>query len=109
MEARARVGNVCLWFVECPNSPQVDKAREQEQLRTPAPSADVSGDFFAAPTGACPLFRLLGVEDGPALFDRLARRAILTRPFADNPRWLRIGLPADTIAADRLEAALRDG
>ena len=60
-------------------------------------------------TGACPLFRLLEVQDGPALFDRLARRAILTRPFADNPCWLRIGLPADTIAADRLEAALRDG
>lgn len=61
------------------------------------------------PTGACPLFRLLEVQDGPALFDRLARRAILTRPFAENPRWLRIGLPADAAAADRLEAALRDG
>ena len=60
-------------------------------------------------TGACPLFRLLEVEDGPTLFDRLARRAILTRPFAENPRWLRIGLPTDEAAADRLEAALRDG
>ena len=49
------------------------------------------------------------VLDAPALFDRLAPRAILTRPFTDQPRWLRIGLPADPAACDRLEAALRHG
>ncbi|WP_022681650.1 threonine-phosphate decarboxylase [Sphingobium bisphenolivorans] len=63
---------------------------------------------FAA-RGNCPLFRLLEVEDGHALFDRLARRAILTRPFADHPRWLRIGLPGDEAAWSRLESALADG
>ena len=62
-----------------------------------------------AATGACPLFRLIRVEDGHALFDRLARRSILTRPFADHPGWLRIGLPVDEAAAERLEEALRDG
>lgn len=61
------------------------------------------------PTGACPLFRLIAVDDARALFERLARRAILTRPFADQPRWLRIGLPADAAALTRLEAALADG
>jgi cobalamin biosynthetic protein CobC len=61
------------------------------------------------PTGDCPLFRLIEVDEAHALFERLARRAILTRPFADQPRWLRIGLPADAAARARLEAALTDG
>ncbi len=61
------------------------------------------------PIGACPLFRLIETDDAHALFERLARRAILTRPFADQPRWLRIGLPADVAARARLEAALTDG
>lgn len=61
------------------------------------------------PVGACPLFRLIEVDDAHALFERLARRAILTRPFADQPRWLRLGLPADAAALARLEAALGDG
>lgn len=56
--------------------------------------------------GACPLFRLIEADDARALFERLARRAILTRPFADQPRWLRLGLPADAGALARLDAAL---
>ncbi|MEN3748182.1 aminotransferase class I/II-fold pyridoxal phosphate-dependent enzyme [Sphingomonas sp. HF-S3] len=60
-------------------------------------------------TGGSPLFRLIEVDDGIALFERLARHAILTRPFAEQPRWLRIGLPADGAALDRLDAALADG
>jgi cobalamin biosynthetic protein CobC len=58
--------------------------------------------------GACPLFRLIEVPDAMALFERLAGQAILTRPFADQPRWLRIGLPAGDGLA-RLEKALADG
>jgi len=59
--------------------------------------------------GACPLFRLIEADDGRALFQRLARRAILTRPFANQPRWLRLGLPADAAALARLDAALGRG
>jgi cobalamin biosynthetic protein CobC len=59
--------------------------------------------------GGCPLFRLVETDDATALFERLARRGILTRPFAYAPRWLRIGLPQDDAAMDRLDAALRDG
>lgn len=59
--------------------------------------------------GSCPLFRLIETDDAAALFVRLARRAILTRPFAEQSRWLRIGLPADAAALGRLEAALADG
>ena len=61
------------------------------------------------PVGDCPLFRLIEVDDAQALFEQLAQRAILTRPFADQPRWLRIGLPADADVSARLEAALADG
>lgn len=61
------------------------------------------------PTGNCPLFRLIETDNAHALFERLARRAILTRPFAEQSRWLRIGLPADADACARLEAALADG
>ena len=61
------------------------------------------------PTGACPLFRLIEDDGAHALFERLARRAILTRPFADQPKWLRLGLPADAHALARLESALTDG
>lgn len=59
--------------------------------------------------GDCPLLRLLVTDRATELFERLARRAILTRPFADNPRWLRLGLPGSGEAPSRLEAALRDG
>ena len=58
--------------------------------------------------GACPLFRLIETADATALFERLARHAILTRPFDYDPRWLRLGLPADREALDRLDAALAD-
>ncbi|HJS11562.1 MAG TPA: threonine-phosphate decarboxylase, partial [Sphingopyxis sp.] len=61
------------------------------------------------PIGACPLFRLIEADDAHALFERLAQRAILTRPFAGQPHWLRIGLPAGRPALARLEAALADG
>lgn len=59
------------------------------------------------PIGACPLYRLVETDDARALFERLAEHAILTRPFADNPRWLRIGLPSNDAMRARLEQALR--
>jgi cobalamin biosynthetic protein CobC len=43
------------------------------------------------------------------LLERLARHAILTRPFDYDPRWLRLGLPSNREALDRLDAALADG
>ncbi|MDE1917465.1 MAG: pyridoxal phosphate-dependent class II aminotransferase [Sphingomonadales bacterium] len=61
------------------------------------------------PVGACPLFRLIETADAATLFERLAAHAILTRPFDYNPHWLRLGLPADRAALDRLDKALADG
>ncbi|HEY0623606.1 threonine-phosphate decarboxylase [Sphingomonas sp.] len=59
-------------------------------------------------TGACPLFRLIETDDAHRLFECLARRSILTRPFDYDRRWLRIGLPRDADALARLGAALAD-
>jgi len=61
------------------------------------------------PVGECPLFRLVAVRDGAALFDRLARQGILTRPFDYAPTWLRLGLPGSEAALARLDRALADG
>ena len=62
-----------------------------------------------APIGDCPLFRLVESDRAPALFERLARAGILTRPFAEDAQRLRFGLPGGAAAWDRLAAALADG
>jgi cobalamin biosynthetic protein CobC len=54
--------------------------------------------------GRAPLFRL--IEGDADLFERLAAHAILTRPFADRPDRLRVGLPRDAAASARLAQAL---
>ena len=62
-----------------------------------------------APQGGSPLFRLVRAENAGALFDRLARHRILTRPFGDRPDWLRFGVPADEAQMQRVARALGDG
>lgn len=61
------------------------------------------------PFGACPLFRLVHNERAAALFEALARDHILTRPFTDQPRALRFGLPAGPADLARLDGALARG
>lgn len=61
------------------------------------------------PGGRCPLFRLIETNNAANLFEHLARRSILTRPFDYNSRWLRIGLPGSEEALMRLDDALADG
>ena len=58
------------------------------------------------PEGESPLFRLVRTPDAPALFERLARQGILTRPFDHAPDSLRFGLPGDDDALERLDRAL---
>ncbi len=81
--------------------------------KTLAASADRLDALLRAtglePQGDCPLFRLVDHDTAPALFDRLATAGILTRPFDDDPRWLRIGLPGDEPAWTRLAEALHHG
>jgi cobalamin biosynthetic protein CobC len=85
-------------------------AQTRSRLRTDAASLDaVLEQAGHRPIGHCPLFRLIETGEAPTLFERLARAAILTRPFAEQPRWLRIGLPADRATLLRLEQALGHG
>lgn len=60
-------------------------------------------------SGDSSLFRLVTSPDAPAVFERLARAGILTRPFSDRADWLRFGLPGDEAGFARLERALADG
>lgn len=69
----------------------------------------VLGHHGFDPQGASPLFRLVRSAKVPALFERLARAGILTRPFDYAPDWLRIGLPGDAVALARLDRALARG
>ena len=39
------------------------------------------------------LFRLAATPDAARRFTDLAQRGVLTRPFPDQPTWLRFGLP----------------
>lgn len=61
------------------------------------------------PIGICPHFRLIASDGASALFTRLARHGILTRPFDYAPRWLRLGVPGTEGDLARLERALADG
>ena len=61
------------------------------------------------PSGDCALFRLIDHPDAQALFTMLGRQQILTRPFAENPRWLRFGLPYGEAELGRLDGALSRG
>ena len=57
--------------------------------------------------GGTACFSLIETENAAALFTHLAQRAILTRPFADHPHRLRIGLPANAAELARLAIALQ--
>lgn len=79
------------------------------RTRLPQLAAELDALLRAAghqPQGATPLFRTIDCADAGQLFRRLARHHILSRPFAGQPRRLRIGLAADAAARARLAAAL---
>ncbi len=56
--------------------------------------------------GGTDLFRLAARDGAGALFETLGRAGIYVRPFPENPRWLRFGLPGDEAAWGRLARAL---
>lgn len=56
--------------------------------------------------GGTDLYRLADGPDAAALYEKLGRAGILTRPFAYNDRWLRFGLPGNEGGWARLAAAL---
>lgn len=56
--------------------------------------------------GGTTLFRLIDCGDGTALFEKLARAGIWSRPFLNLPACVRLGLPPDDAAFARLAQAL---
>jgi cobalamin biosynthetic protein CobC len=56
--------------------------------------------------GGTLLFRLTASDDAGRRFEALCARGVLTRPFADQPDWLRFGLPHPSMWR-RVEDALR--
>ena len=56
--------------------------------------------------GGTPLFRLVRTPAANELFDRLGGAGIYVRRFAEQPTWLRFGLPASEPQWERLAAAL---
>ena len=65
-------------------------------------------DVGLAIEGGTALFTLVRLGKAGALFEALARRHILTRPFAERGDWLRFGNPAGEAEAARLAEALRE-
>jgi cobalamin biosynthetic protein CobC len=55
--------------------------------------------------GGTTLFRLARTPSAAELFDRLGHAGIFVRRFAEQPTWLRFGLPGDETAWGRLAAA----
>ena len=56
--------------------------------------------------GKTSLFRLVRTPAASDLFHHLGRAGILVRRFAEQPTWLRFGLPTGDDAWGRLRAAL---
>jgi cobalamin biosynthetic protein CobC len=56
--------------------------------------------------GGTPLYRLTASPEADSLFTRLGRAGILVRRFAEQPAWLRWGLPGDENEWQRLADAL---
>ena len=56
--------------------------------------------------GGTSLFRLVRTPAAAELFDHLGRAGIFVRRFAEEPEWLRFGLPGAAAAWQRLAEAL---
>lgn len=102
------VAAIAIGTAACRDGEWIAAMRAQLQREAAEMDAMLRAAGFT-PRGACPLFRLIVCDDAMALFERLARRAILARPFDYAPHWLRLGLPGSAAVSARLQAALCDG
>jgi cobalamin biosynthesis protein CobC len=83
------------------------RQRTLDRLAADAKRLDrlLTGAGFAI-IGGTSLYRLTQSPDTGELFNRLGRAGILVRRFAEEPSWLRWGLPGDDNAWQRLANAL---
>ncbi len=65
-------------------------------------------DSELATVGGTPLFQLISHPNAASLFNHLAQAGILVRPFAEQPEWLRFGIPGTDADFDRLSVALNN-
>jgi len=82
---------------------------EQTKTRLAAAAARLNAMLTGAGLdiiGGTSLFRLARTAAAGELFDRLGRSGIWVRGFADQPHWLRFGLPGDENGWQRLQSAL---
>lgn len=84
------------------------RAQQARITETGALLDEVLRDARLPVVGSAPLFRLIACTHATKLFETLARHAILTRPFADQPDRLRIGLPRGAAGLVRLATALEE-
>jgi cobalamin biosynthetic protein CobC len=66
----------------------------------------INAGLERAGAGGTVLFRLVRTPAAGELFERLGRAGIFVRRFAEQPTWLRFGLPGDETQCQRLAAAL---
>jgi cobalamin biosynthetic protein CobC len=79
----------------------------REKLRAAATRLDALLSSAALEViGGTLLFRLVRTDFVADLFDRLGRAGIYVRRFAEQPKWLRFGLPCNKGAWERLATAL---
>lgn len=74
-----------------------DAWRSSSQAWLAAQAQAVDAALLAAgleTVGGCDLFRWVATPDAQGLFSRLCEQGVLTRPFADRPDRLRVGLPS---------------
>jgi len=98
-------GALALGVAAYADAPWIAATRRALMERAAALDAVLHAHGFE-PIGTCPQFRLIDCH-ADAVFERLARHGILTRPFDYNPRWLRLGVPAKDL--ERLDQALAHG
>ncbi|HTW35291.1 MAG TPA: threonine-phosphate decarboxylase CobD [Rhizomicrobium sp.] len=75
--------------------------------RAMMPLLDLLTRYGLSHAGGTMLFSLVAHARAPSLFTELCEAGIYVRRFAQNPRWLRFGLPRDDAELRRIECALR--
>jgi len=96
--------------IEIGKAALADDAWRQQTLQRLAADAKQLDELLTgaglAVIGGTPLYRLTRSADADGWFNNLGRAGILVRRFAEQPHWLRVGLPGDESAWQRLANAL---
>jgi cobalamin biosynthetic protein CobC len=87
------------------DTPWIERTRARLDKSTQRLDAMLA-DLALPLVGGTSLFRLVQTPAANALFQHLGEAGIWVRAFAENPKWLRFGLPGNEAAWRRLKAAL---